>query len=280
MTKRLGNSLIAVALLATASTAPAQQVPDPRVSDLAHSGTLRVALFLPMYARDPVTDELRGFGPGAVFIDIARLLAARIGVEVLLLGYQVPREVVHCLRTGACDVAFMGAQRSRAVEVDFTPPVVHLDYTCLVPEGSPIRSIADADRPGIRIAVVRDHASTLALDRVLKHAEPAGAEIPDDAFDLLRTGRADVFASVRPALMEYSARLPGSRVLDGRYGFNPLVMAVARAQTGRLAFVSEFIEEAKASGLVQRAIERTGVQGVHVAPAGDPDGEQGLAMRA
>lgn len=269
MKKHLGISLAAVALLATAGMAEAQQVPDARVADLTRTGVLRVALFLPMYARDPVTSELRGFGPGAVFIDVARLLAARIGVEVLLLGYRVPGEVVECLKTGACDVAFMGAQRSRAAQADFSPPIVHLDYTCLVPAGSPIRSVADADRPGIRIAVVRNHASTLALGRMLKHAEQVGAEIPDAAFELLRTGRADVLASVRPALVEYSASLPGSRVLEDRYGFNPVVLAVARDQAGRLAYISEFIEEAKASGLVQRAIERTGVHGVHVAPAGN-----------
>jgi polar amino acid transport system substrate-binding protein len=269
MTK--GIPLAAAALLATAGMAETPQLPDARVADLARAGVLRVALFLPLYARDPVTNELRGFGSGAVFIDVARLLAERIGVQVLLLGYQVPQDVVECLKAGACDVAFMGAQRSRAVDVDFSPPVVHLDYTCLVPVGSSIRTVADADRPGIRIAVVRNHASTLALSSMLRHAEQIAVAVPEAAFDLLRTGRADVFASVRPALVEYSAALPGSRVLDDRYGFNLLVMAVAKGQPGRLAYISEFIEEAKASGLVQRAIERAGVHGVHVAPAGSHD---------
>ena len=232
---------------------------------------LRVALFLPMYARDPVTGELRGFGGGAVYIDIARSLAARMGVEVLLMGYEVPRDAVECLKTDACDIAFMGAERARAVGLDFSPPVVHLDYGCLVPAGSPIKSIADADRRGVRIAVVRNHASTLALSRVLAHAEQIGADVPDAAFDLLRTGRADVFASVRPALIEYSAQLPGSVALEDRYGFNPMVIAIAKGQAGRLATISEFGEKAKVSGLVPRAIERAGANGVHVAPAGNSD---------
>ncbi|HVQ61017.1 MAG TPA: transporter substrate-binding domain-containing protein [Burkholderiales bacterium] len=240
---------------------------------------LRVALFLPMYARDPVTSELRAFGAGAVFMDIARSLAARMGVEILLMGYEVPREVVECLKTGACDIVFMGAERARAVGVDFSPPVVHLDYSCLVPAGSPIKSIADADRQGVRIAVVRNHASTLALSRVLTHAEQIGAEVPDAAFDLLRTGGADALASVRPALIEYSAKLPGSGVLEGRYGFNPMVIAIAKGQAGRLASISEFVEEAKASGLVQRAIARAEANGIHVAPAGNPDNQQELAIR-
>jgi polar amino acid transport system substrate-binding protein len=47
-------------------------------------------------------------------------------------------------------------------------------------------------------------------------------------------------------------------------------MAVRNDQAGRLAYISEFIEEAKASGLVQRAIERAGQPGIRVAPPGNP----------
>src|SRR5207244_5621607 len=88
---------------------------------------------------------------------------------------------------------FMGNESCRAGEVGFSPPVFELDYTYLVPAGSSIRRIADADRPGIRIAVVRNHASTLTLSRLLKHAELVYAETPDPTFDLLRTGRADAW---------------------------------------------------------------------------------------
>ena len=155
-----------------------------------------------------------------------------------------------------------------AGEVGFSPPVFELDYTYLVPAGSSIRRIADADRPGIRIAVVRNHASTLTLSRLLKHAELVYAETPDPTFDLLRTGRADAWASVGFVLQAYSARLPGSRVLEDRYGANLLAMAVAKSHAGRLAYISEFIEEAKSSGLIQRAIERAGLPGIEAAPPG------------
>jgi polar amino acid transport system substrate-binding protein len=87
------------------------------------------------------------------------------------------------------------------------------------------------------------------------------AETPDPTFDLLRTGYADAMASVRSALLEYSPRLPGSQVLEDHYGANRMTMVVAKSQAGRLNYVSEFIEEAKASGLVRRAIERDGSGG-------------------
>ena len=122
--------------------------------------------------------------------------------------------------------------------------------------------------PMSAIAVVRNHASTLALSRTVKNAELVSAEIPDAAFDLLRTGDADAFASVRPSLMTYLSRLLGSRVLDDCYGSNVLSMVVPKTHAGWLSYVSEFAEEAKVSGLVQRAIERAGWRGVQVASPG------------
>ena len=244
--------------------AEAQQAADPRVADLVKAGRIRVALHLAQYSKDPVTGELRGLGSGTVMVQIAHALAARLGVEVQLVGYPTPPAVVECLKVGACDVGFGGIDR--AAEVGLSPPFLQLDYTYLVPAGSSIRRIADADQPGVRIAVVRNHLSTLALSPLLKHVKPISAEIPDAAFDLLRTGQVDAFASTRPLLLAYSTKLPGSQVLEDRYGANLVAMAVAKDQVGRLAYFSEFIEEAKASGFVQRAIERAGERGLRVAP--------------
>ena len=100
------------------------------------------------------------------------------------------------------------------------------------------------------------------LRAILKQAEPVYAKNPDAGFDLLRTRRADVLAGIRPGLLEYAARLPGSRVLDERYGANAIAIAVPKGQGGWLAYMSEFIEEAAKSGLVQQAIVRAGLRGV------------------
>jgi polar amino acid transport system substrate-binding protein len=143
-------------------------------------------------------------------------------------------------------------------------------FTYLVPAGSSIRSVADADRPGARIAVVRNHESTMALSRIVRHAELVGAEMPDAAFELLRTGHADAFASNLAVLLTYSTKMSGARILEEHYGTNLGAMAVSKDQPGLLAYVSEFIEEAKASGLVQRAIERADQRGLRVAPLENP----------
>jgi polar amino acid transport system substrate-binding protein len=274
MKKSLQFLLMMVALLATVAPADAQPAADPRVADLVRAGKLRVALFLPQYTKDPVSGEIRGHGTGTVTVQIAHALAARLGVAVQLLGYPTPPTVVECLKAGACDAGFLGINPSRAAEVGFAPPLVVVPFTLLVPADSSIRSVVDADRPGVRIAVVRNHESTMALSRIMKHAESVGAELPETAFDLLRTRQADALASALPGLLDYSTKLPGSRVLEDHYGANLLAMAVPKDQAGRLAYFSEFIEEAKASGLVQRAIERAGQRGIRVAPAGSPTAQK------
>jgi polar amino acid transport system substrate-binding protein len=263
--------VIVVAVAISATIANAQQVPDPRVADLVRSGKVRGALFFPQYMTDPVSGEIRGAAGGIVMIALARALGARLGIEVLLVGHPTPLKATECLKVGACDVALgMGIDRTRTTEVDFSPPFMQLDFTYLVPAGSSIRDVADVDALGIRIAAVRNHASTLALSRIAKRAEVVYAETPDAAFELLRAGHADALAQARPVLLDYATQLPGSRVLQDGYGAYLLAMALRKGQAGRLAYIREFIEEAKASGFVQQVIDRSGLLGVQVAPPGDP----------
>ncbi len=247
----------------------AQQAPDPRVADLVRAGKVRVGIGVVTSAtwavKDPVTGEYRG-----VAMDLARALAARLGVELVLTEYSSVPKVLEGVKDNAWDVGFLGIDPARAVETDFSPPYLQVDATYLVPAGSSIRNIADADQPGLRIAVVRNSVEEFALARVLKRAELIRAETVGAGFELLSAGKADVLAAPGPSLPQYSARLPGSRVLEERFHATFHAIAMPKGQAGRLAYISEFIEEAKASGLVQRAIERAGLRGVRVAPAGNP----------
>src|SRR5581483_6077818 len=132
------------------SLAEAQPVPDPRVVDLQQAGKIRVGMHSIMYANDPRTGELKAASTGIILLDIARTLGARIGVEVVPVGHPTIPEMLTCLTADACDTGFMGPDPSRA-GVDFSPPILQLDYTFLVPAASSIQRIADADRPGVRI---------------------------------------------------------------------------------------------------------------------------------
>jgi polar amino acid transport system substrate-binding protein len=259
----IAGCLLAIAQLAAATAEP-QQAADRRVADLARAGKVRVGLFLPQYIKDPATGQLR-----SVWVETARAFAGHLGVQLVVVEHATPPEAIACLKAGACDVMFLPLDARAAAVGDFSNPIFQFDYTLLVPAGSSIAGIADADRPGIRIAAVRNHASTIELSSQLKQAELVYAATPDSTFDLVRTGQAHVMASTRLALLDFSDRLPGSRVLEQRYGANINRMVVPKGKADWLAYVGEFVENAKTSGLVQKAIERGGTRGVTPAPAGN-----------
>ena len=234
---------------------------DPRVADLKREGRLRFGLFPSFfYSKNPATGELHGVGVG-----VARELAAKIGVELVLREYRDPPAVVQALAAGEIDVATLGIDPARATQVDFSPPYMKADFSFLVPQHSSAASIAGMDQAGLRIALVRNHAMDTALK--FGRAERIYADTPDAAFDLVRTQQADVLAGIRPGLLKYAAALPGSRVLDDSYGANVLALAVAKGHAPRLAYVSAFVEEAKMSGLLRRAIASAGLRGIDVMPA-------------
>ncbi len=162
---------------------------DSRTADLAQAGAIRLALFLPQYTKDAATGAVHGLGPGVVMLDIARALADRLNAKLLIVEQPTPRAALDCIKAGGCEFAFLGIEPSRAAEIDFTPAVFQFDYSFLVPAASSLRHFADVDRAGIRIAVVRNHASTMALTRMVKHAELVGFDLPDDTFAALRDGK-------------------------------------------------------------------------------------------
>jgi len=256
--------LIASLIVVSTSFAGAQQA-DPRLADLVQAGKIRVGIHS-FYTKDFRTGELKAVSSGIMFLDVARLLGARIGIEVLPVWHPGVPEMLACVTASACDVGFMGPDPSRT-GVDFSPPFLQVDYTLLVPAGSSIQRIADADKQGIRIAAVSGHASTLTLSRMLKHAQLVYAATPDPTFEIMRKGDAEAFASVRPVLIGYSKTLPGSRVLEDHFGANLVGLVVRQGQTARLAYLTEFVEQAKASGLIQQAIDRAGLPGHQVASA-------------
>jgi len=252
-------------------TAYAQQSKDPRVADLVRTGKLRVGIGLgsPSGAmKNPATGELRGLA-----VDLGRALAMRIGVDFVAIEYPRPGAILEGVQTNAWDVAFLVVDPERAKEVDFAPPHTQSDFTYLVPAGSSIHKVADADQSGIRIAVPRGDGVDLRLTRLLKKAELVRTDTLSAAVELVRTGGAHARAGPRQAVLAESVKLPGSRVLADGFAVISSAALVPKGHAGRLAYVSEFIEEAKASGLVKKIIEDAGLRGVQVAPARKPSSQ-------
>jgi polar amino acid transport system substrate-binding protein len=231
---------------------------------LAPTGKLRVGLQLGSphnVVRDSVSGEMKGVG-----FDLGRELARRMGVAFEPVFYPSVGVLLDGGKSGAWDVAFVGFSPARAKEWDFTALHMQVEFGYLVPGGSSISTMADVDRPGIRVAVQEKSQPDVFLSRTLKNAEVVRASSLAATLEMLKTGRADAIFSIKPSLFEASNQLPGSRVLDGRPGVDPHAMVMPKGRDAGLAYARKFIEDAKSEGLVKAAIERAGMRGAVVAP--------------
>jgi len=233
-------------------------------SDLAPTGTLRAGInygnFI-LATREATTGESRG-----VAIDLTRELARRLGVPVDLIPYDSVAAMVDAAKTGAWDIAFLGIDPARAGDIGFTAAYLQIEATYLVPAGSPLRVVADVDAPGVRVAAPARANYELYLSRSLQRARLVSPPTADAAFALLAAGEVEALAGLRQALVGLAPTLPGSRLLDGRFMAVQQAIGMPRGRDAGLSYLRGFVEEAKASGLVGRAIDRTGARGVSVAP--------------
>ncbi len=262
--RRLGVALVG-ALVLTSSAMATGITPAIR-SELAPSGKLRVGLnhgnFLLVTPGSSATDP-RGVAP-----DVARELGRRVGVPVEFIRFDSAGKLGDGVKTGAWDVAFLGAEPQRAAEIAFTAAYLEIPSTYLVPAGSPIRSVADVDREGVRIAVAEQSAYGLYLSRTIKRARLVLTQGVDASFDVFVAQKLEALAGLKPRLLADVQRLPGSRLLDGQFTAVQQAIGTAKARVAGAGFLRAFVEEVKASGFVAEAISRNNSQGVSVAPPG------------
>ena len=249
MTAILGLMLTGCASISTAPTPEARQA-------LAPTGKLRVGLLLgsPTHViRDSASGEMKGVG-----FDLGKELARRMGVPFEPVLHPSIGALFDSGKSGAWDVAFVGFGPERAKEWDFAPVHLEVEFGYLVPGGSAISTMADVDRPGIRVALQERSGPDIFFSRTLKNAVAVRASSNPGALEALKSGRADVMGSIKPILYELSSQLPGSRVLDGRPGIDPHAMAMPKGRDVGMAYARRFIEDAKSAGLVKAAVERAG----------------------
>jgi polar amino acid transport system substrate-binding protein len=232
-------------------------------ADLAPTGKLRAAInygnFI-LATKDRATGESRG-----VAVDLTQELGRRLGVPVEIVAYDSVAVMGDAAPTGAWDIAFLGSDPQREKLMSFTAAYLEIEATYLVRGDSPLRTAAEVDREGVRVAAPARANYELFLSRNLHRAKLVSTAGADAAFDLLVKGEADALAGLTQALHDKMPRLPGSRIVEGRFMGVQQSIAVPRGRDAGLAYLRRVVEEAKASGLVARAIERTGARGVSVA---------------
>ena len=236
------------------------------VAELAPTGRLRAGInmanFLLVSGAGP-TGEPAGVAP-----DLAAEIAARLGVPVAYAPFASPGPVADAVEDGVWDICLIGAEPARAEKIAFTAAYVEIQASYLVPVGSPLTTIEEVDRPGVRISVSARSAYDLWLSRNLRHAELVRSEGLDASFERFAAGGLDALAGLRPRLLADVEKLPGARILDGQFTAVQQAVGTARGNRAGAAYLRAFVEEAKASGLVAELIERHAVRGLSVAPPG------------
>jgi polar amino acid transport system substrate-binding protein len=239
--------------------------PSPAArSELAPTGKLRVGInygnFL-LVNKDPASGEYRG-----IAVDLGREIGRRLGVPVDLVAYETAGKLADGVKAGAWDVAFLGNEPQRAGEIAFSPAYLEIEAGYLVPAGSPIRAMAEVDREGVRIAVAAKSAYDLYLSRSLKHAQLVRAQGIDASYEIFVKDKLEVLSGLKPRLVTDAAKLPGSRVLEGRFTAVQQSVGTPQGRPAGAKYLGDFAKDVKASGFVAAAIARHAVRGVSVAP--------------
>lgn len=235
------------------------------LQQLAPTGTLRAGINLGNFLL--VTGKSPSGDPEGVAPDMARAIAERLGVKLKLVPFKTPGELADAAERDVWDIGLIGAEPARAEQIAFSAAYVEIEATYLVPAGSKLRTIAEVDRPGIRIAVSARSAYDLWLVRNIRQAQLVHAEGIDAAFDLFVNDKLEALASLRPRLLSDVEKLPGARILDGQFTAVQQAVGTPRTKLAAAAFLRDFVEEAKASGFVAGLIARHHVAGLSVAPA-------------
>jgi polar amino acid transport system substrate-binding protein len=198
--------------------------------------------------------------------DIGNELARRLGVPFEAVKYKGDKALVDSIKSNQWDIIFSGNSPDRAKYLDFSAPYAQIDTGYLVRSGSPISSMSDVDKAGVRIAVQAQGAADRLITPITKAATIIRVPTIADAIEMLRSGQADIVPANKTNLFPALDRLPGSRILDGRIGFSEQSIGVRKGAGPNIAYVRKFIEEAKSQGFIKRAIEQAGVRGLNAAP--------------
>jgi polar amino acid transport system substrate-binding protein len=227
---------------------------------LAPKGRLRVGVFAgsPLsLARDSTTGEIHG-----LCVDLGKELARRLGVAFEPVHFQRIAEVIEAMKAGGVDFTISNATPARAVDVNFSQTLLSVELGYLIPAASPITTIAELDKPGMRVGVIKGSTSQGTLPNILPNATVVPAQNSRRAIEMFERRELDVFATNKPTLFEMSDQMPGARVLDGRWGVEHIAIAIPRGREAAMEYLHCFVAEVQTSGLLAQAVAGAGLRGV------------------
>jgi polar amino acid transport system substrate-binding protein len=242
----------------------ANDPPRNIVTELAPKGSLRAAINFGnpvLVQKDPAAGVPRGVSP-----DLARELAKRLGVPIEYVPFEAAGKVFDALQAGVWDIAFLAIDPARAAGIDFTAPYVVIEGGYVVPANSPLRSIDDVDRAGVRISVAQASAYELYLSRTLKHATLICEQSGEESVDRFLKDRLEALAGVKQPLAAFAKSHPGMRLIPGRFMQIEQAMGTPKGRPAGGRYLRDFVEAMKESGFVAKALAASGQADAAVAP--------------
>ena len=263
--RKLIAALFIAALTSGCATTPTV---SPAVrAELAPTGKLRAGI---SFSNVLLTTLGPNGEQGGVAVELARELARRLGVPLEITPYPSAGALADAARKQTWDIAVLGDEPQRAKEIAFATPLTEIEATYLVLAGSPLRHAGDVDRAGIRIAVPAKSAYDLYLTNHIKQAQLVRFSGIAEAHKQFVAQNLDVLAGLKPVLIEYVEKTPGARIVDGRFSVVRHTVGTLPGRPAASAYLREFVEDIKASGLVAQWISKSGVKGLSVAPPAKP----------
>ena len=238
--------------------------PKDVIAELAPTGVLRAGINMSNFLL--VTGKTASGDPTGVSPDMAAEVARQLGVTLKLVPFKSPGELGDQAENNVWDIGNIGAEPQRAKTIAFSAAYCEIEATYLVPAGSPIQSIADVDKPGVRISVTGRSAYGLWLENNIKQATLLRTDTLDASLDKFLAEKLDVLAGLRPRLIDDVKRVPGGRILDGQFSAVQQAIGTPKKNVKAAPWLAALVEEAKRSGLVQSLIEKHNVKGLSVAP--------------
>ncbi|HMF21043.1 MAG TPA: transporter substrate-binding domain-containing protein [Pseudolabrys sp.] len=235
--------------------------------ELAPTGKLRLAIAVAPAPSAQFAikdgDSYRG-----VAVTLGRALARKLGVPIEILPHQASGEIQNSASDNRWDVAFLPVDEERKKFVDFGNAYHLLQSTFLAAPGSKINSVKDANAKGIGIGGVANTATFRAAIKATPNATHIEFAKVDAAVAAMQERKIEAIALSRESLSGLVGKIAGSRILDDAFLNSSTAVCVPKGKPAALSYVSEFIEQAKATGLVRSALDEMGLKSSQVAPPG------------
>jgi polar amino acid transport system substrate-binding protein len=233
---------------------------DDLRDEIAPTGKLRVAIGISAAGGAFWSNKTESGGYAGVPVDLAKEMAAQLGVPVEYVAYPNSGQITDAAAKGVWDVTFLPQDPERETKMSFGPIYEVADATYIVKAGSAITDFATLDQPGVKVAAEYNTTTMRGAVAHLKNAKVIEYQTYDEIFNLLKNGEIDAFALSRDQLNAMAKKIPGTRVLDETFKKTVTAVAVPLNHPQALAFVTKFMTDAISNGLLRKVYDNSGLK--------------------